>query len=109
MRKPVASSKANSSIIMVVKNGKKVFYVRNRLTTTELETNIWDLAQRRYRRAIRLFRENIDFILRQEFTDIPIYRDSDVSDIIRIIRNHKSEDSLALIIKNHIENKKNGK
>jgi hypothetical protein len=88
MRKPVASSKANSSVIMVVdgKTGKQKYYVRNRLTVNENDLDVWDLARRRYRRAIRIFREKIDDMLRKECPNVPVYRDSDVSDILTLMR-----------------------
>jgi len=109
MKKPVASSKANSSIVMVMKDGKSIYHVRNRLMTQEIEITAWDLARRRYRRAIRIFRESIDEILRQKYSPIPVYRDSYVTDIMLVIRNHKGENDLALEIFNLISSKDGSK
>lgn len=131
MKRPVASAKPNSSVVLtsdcktwrrryVVFNKPIVVYedrdsgftktrVVNRTTQTEVEVNVWELARRRYRRAIRIFRETIDEALGKKYPHRIVYRDCDVSDIIALMHNHKgTEDDLALTIFNFIEGKNNG-
>ena len=132
MRTLVASSRPKSSIIMVVdqNTGKPKYHVRNKtipvsgdeLTDTlrykvkatvlyrEFGIGVLDLAKRRYRRAIRIYREKIDNVLRSNFTKIPDYRDSYISEIILLIDNQSqlSSKELALLINDFIEQKNNG-
>jgi hypothetical protein len=113
MKKPVASSRANSSIVMVVdsKDGRTKYHVRNRLTVKESHVDVWDLAKRRYRRAIRIFRERIDSVLSEVYPNVPVYRDSDVSEIITFMHSLSgvNVEDVAHSIYQLIEKKNNGK
>jgi len=129
MKRPVASAKPNSSVVLIsdcrtwrrkyhVFNKPFVVYedrdtgetktrIVNRTTGGEM-LNVWDLARKQYRRAIRIFRENIDGILSKRYSDKVVYRDCDISDILAIITQKGSEDDVALTIFNFIEGKNNG-
>lgn len=134
MRKPVATARPNSSIVFVVDSmtGKPKYHVHNRSTviyenritgeyksaminrfvrSKTMEVNVWELAKRRYRRAIRVFRDQINSILLHVYTDIPDYRDCDVSDIIALIKSLTGVniEDVALTIFNFIQTKNNGK
>lgn len=129
MRKPIASAKPGVSLVMTTDNetGKRKYHVSNRSVvyyekgdnikcriinnitkSHNIEVNIWDLAKRRYRRAIRCYREDINSVLKVVYTDIPEYRDCDIGAIILEIMKNKSLDShsLALHIFNVIHNLK---
>jgi hypothetical protein len=131
MRRPVASAKPKSSVVSVVdlKTGRQKFHILNRSIVTEEDRqtgetrheivdrftsssdmdNIWELAKKRYRKAVRDFRETIDNILKEAYTDIPVYRDCDISDIMAVIRCQMGDDlkTLAHSIHSFIEERKN--
>lgn len=129
MRKPIASARPGVSLVMTTDNktGKIKYHVSNRsvvyhekdgnvkcrvinnITKTHNdEVDIWDLAKRRYRRSIRLYREEIDSALKVVYTNIPEYRDCDISTIILDMRRNKflSSEDLALRIFNVIHQQK---
>ena len=129
MRKPIASARPGVSLVMITdtKTGRRKYHVSNRsvvchekdgnvkckvinnITKTHNdEVDIWDLAKRRYRRTIRLFREEIDSILKAVYTNLPEYRDCDISAIMLEIRKNQSlsTEDLASCIFNVIHQQK---
>ena len=133
MTKHIASAKPGNSVILTtdLETGKKVYFVSNhqiityenretgeirsftadRIMSKSEDLDIWDLAKRRYRRAIRIFRRIIDKVLSSAYKDIPVYRDSDISSIMLMIRCNRTADNrdLALTINKFIKKNKHGK
>lgn len=126
----VASAKPNSSLVLDMRKGVK-YHLHNRqvivwedrrtgetrtepigkfVTSRDYNLDVLDLAKRRYRRAIRIFRETIDAILLKVYTTVPVYRDCYVSDIIALIHSHKATkiEELSPIIFEFIKEKNNG-
>lgn len=131
MKKPVASARPNCSVVLDRRNGEK-YHVYNRSIVThenretgetkhlivdrftrsgEMVTNVWELAKRQYRRAIRIFRQEIDLVLATMYRDIPKYRDCDVSTYISVIRTMQGTniEKVALAIFEMIQKNKDDK
>lgn len=131
MKRPVASAKPNSSVVLIsdcktwrrkyhVFNKPFIVYedrdtgetktrVVNRMTGDEM-LNVWELAKKQYRRAIRIFREKIDEILGARYPHKVVYRDCCVSGILSLVNEGKgvSNNDMALTIFNFIEGYNNG-
>lgn len=129
MRKPIASARPGVSLVMITDNktGKRKYHVSNRSVvyhekdgnvkckvinnitkTYNDEVDIWDLAKRRYKMTIRVYREEIDCLLKVVYTNIPEYRDCDISTIMLEVARNKSlpAEELAFCINNVIHNLK---
>jgi len=130
MKRPVASAKPNSSVVLVsdIKTWRRKYLVFNKpfivyedrdtgetktrvvnRTTGDDMLNVWELAKKQYRRAIRIFREKIDGILAKRYPHKVVYRDCDVSGILSLMNGKDDDSEMALTIFNFIEGKNNGK
>lgn len=113
-RKPIASAKPNNSIIRIQDERGLRYHVRNTLTVHEVPINITmvnKLVKIRYRDAISHHRVEIDGILGSLYgSDIPEYRDCDITPIRLVIKSMEGEDatSVAQEIFNFIKGREDG-
>ena len=93
--------------VTIIDKDKSVHYPYRKITSSENEVDIWEMAKRRYKRAIRIFRKRIDAIISEVYPTIPLYRDEDVSDLLSVMGNNKENPKLPEMLFDLIKKKEN--